>query len=391
MSVEEVTKSVLESLKVILKEKLTELVPTLMKEIEPDLIKYAKESIEDFVIDNNLLLETVKETLLSTDEEVEQFLESFASLCDEKLVERENNYWKFTRCDRLLNLYNDCLQCEPMYIPKQFRSDKYHVMSRQELNIVIKMGLKRLQGECEIMNCRKEEFLNRVQLIDQEIEELINQSNLSPKATKILLDRWKTFYVKDTTKVDKKWDKRIESTKRAFEKDKKFLSQHQENRVGNKVYSIESEQRKNFQITVSAEDESKRTCVEVPTKSMPSTNVKVTFSTTEGSKRSYAEVTSPTSKKVSDTVQSSVSVPTSIDSNKDCANGKDYPDTYAVPSEDVIVNVPKNLESHPSHNPPIQPKTTTYSSTQPILPTQQPTQTGKVLRKLRSSTSLVKD
>ena len=222
MSVEEVTKSVLESLKVILKEKLTELVPTLMKEIEPDLIKYAKESIEDFVIDNNLLLETVKETLLSTDEEVEQFLESFASLCDEKLVERESNYWKFTRCDRLLNLYNDCLQCEPMYIPKQFRSDKYHVMSRQELNIVIKMGLKRLQGECEIMNCRKEEFLNRVQLIDQEIEELINQSNLSPKATKILLDRWKTFYVKDTTKVDKKWDKRIESTKRAFEKDKKF-------------------------------------------------------------------------------------------------------------------------------------------------------------------------
>ena len=246
MSVEEVTKNVLESLKVILKEKLTELVPTLMKEIEPDLIKYAKELIEDFVIDNNLLLETVKETLLSTDEEVEQFLESFASLCDEKLVERESNYWKFTRCDRLLNLYNDCLQCEPMYIPKQFRSDKYHVMSRQELNIVIKMGLKRLQGECEIMNCRKEEFLNRVQLIDQEIEELIYQSNLSPKATKILLDRWKTFYVKDTTKVDKKWDKRIESTKRAFEKDKKFLSQHQENRVGNKVYSIESERRKNF-------------------------------------------------------------------------------------------------------------------------------------------------
>ena len=67
---EEVTKNVLESLKVILKEKLTELVPTLMKEIEPDLIKYAKESIEDFVVDNNLLLETVKETVLSTDEEI---------------------------------------------------------------------------------------------------------------------------------------------------------------------------------------------------------------------------------------------------------------------------------------------------------------------------------
>ena len=55
-----------------MKEKLTELVPTLMKEIEPDLIRYAKESIEDFIVDNNLLLETVKETLLSVDEEVER-------------------------------------------------------------------------------------------------------------------------------------------------------------------------------------------------------------------------------------------------------------------------------------------------------------------------------
>ena len=56
MSLDEVSDSVMESLKVILKERLIELVPILMKEITPELIKHAKESIEDFIIDNNLLL-----------------------------------------------------------------------------------------------------------------------------------------------------------------------------------------------------------------------------------------------------------------------------------------------------------------------------------------------
>ena len=51
----------------------------------------------------------------------------------------------------------------------------------------------------------------------------------------------------------------------AFEKDKKFLSRHQQNRVGNKICSFKSEPRKNFHMTVSAEDESERTCLEVPT------------------------------------------------------------------------------------------------------------------------------
>ena len=92
-----------------------------------------------------------------------------------------------------------------MYIPKEYRHDKYHIMSRQELNIVTKMGLKRFQGECEILKCRREEFLNRVTLIDQEIEDLINQSNLSPKATKKLLDRWRELCTEDTTKVDREY------------------------------------------------------------------------------------------------------------------------------------------------------------------------------------------
>ena len=91
MSLDEVSDSVMESLKVILKERLIELVPILMKEITPELIKHAKESIEDLIIDNNLLHETVKESLVSTEEEIKQFKNSFASLCNEKLVERENN------------------------------------------------------------------------------------------------------------------------------------------------------------------------------------------------------------------------------------------------------------------------------------------------------------
>ena len=48
MSLEEISDSVMESLKVVLKEKLIELVPIIIKEIAPELVKYAKDSIEEF-------------------------------------------------------------------------------------------------------------------------------------------------------------------------------------------------------------------------------------------------------------------------------------------------------------------------------------------------------
>ena len=361
MSLEGVTEAVMESLKNILKEKILELIPSLLREIAPDIVKCAKNSIEDFVMDNDLLQESVKQTLLSTDEEVENFKRAYSSLCNDKLKEREENLYKYTRCDRLIALFNECLQEEPMYIPKEFRMDRYHVKSTQELNIVTKMDLKRFQGECEILNCRREEFSKRVKHIDEEILDLVNENNVSAKSSKILIDRWYKLANEDKAKIDKKWDNKISSTKKAFEKDKQYFFKHQTDRVKN------SERNNNTNNT---------------------TQIQVTFSTKED-KRSYATVVSTgvAKEKVvkSDNEKVFENKPGTSSKSDISEDGTtdEILEEVDLSAENITVSSSqkqsKNLLSHPSHEPP---------SPKSLLVPHPQTEKRRSLRNQKSSTCL---
>ena len=118
-----------------------------------------------------------------------------------------------------------------MYIPKKFIKDNYHVMSKGELHIVDKMELTEFQLECKLLTCREKEFYKRCVDIDKEVEDLINQSNMSTKATQNRLKRWQDLVQDDITATNKKWDEKIAFMKSAFEKDKVSLKQHQQNRI----------------------------------------------------------------------------------------------------------------------------------------------------------------
>ena len=62
--------------------------------------------------------------------------------------------YKFTSCERLLDLYGECLQEEPTYIPRKFRNDKTYLTSQEELNVVRKNDLNNLQSDRETLNLR---------------------------------------------------------------------------------------------------------------------------------------------------------------------------------------------------------------------------------------------
>ena len=52
----------------------------------------------------------------------------------------EKKNYKFTRCERLLDLYGERLQEEPMYTPRKFRNDKnYGLIYFRKENILCKM------------------------------------------------------------------------------------------------------------------------------------------------------------------------------------------------------------------------------------------------------------
>ena len=70
--------------------------------------------------------------------------------------------YKFARSEQLLDLYGECLQEEPMYIPCNFRNDKTYVTSLEELNFVRKNDLKNMQSECETLKLRKNNLLENI-------------------------------------------------------------------------------------------------------------------------------------------------------------------------------------------------------------------------------------
>ena len=99
------------------------------------------------------------------------------------LDKRERIYYKLTRCERLLDLYGECLQQEPLYIPKprKFRNDKYHVMSTSEYACIQKFELQRLQSECEILKIRRDNFSDNLSNLDQEIDDFVKIQPFSQK------------------------------------------------------------------------------------------------------------------------------------------------------------------------------------------------------------------
>ena len=68
-----------------------------------------------------------KETRAKINTEMVTFDRLHGKIMDDFLIKREREYYKFARCENLLQLYEECLDSD--YVPKQFRSDKYFVMS----------------------------------------------------------------------------------------------------------------------------------------------------------------------------------------------------------------------------------------------------------------------
>ena len=136
--------------------------------------------------------------------------------------------YKFTRCERLLDLYGEFLQEEPMYIPRNFRNDEAYVTSQEESNVVRKNGLNNSQLECEILKLRKNNLLENIANQDNILEEKLREGKINQHNKKEILFYWDCDVAKDIENVNKKWDTKILGMAKAFEKDKRFLETEKE-------------------------------------------------------------------------------------------------------------------------------------------------------------------
>ena len=160
-----------------------------------------------------------------------EFIKNNQTFMNEQLIDREKELYKYIRNVSLLDLYTECLETEPVYVPRKWRNDNYHVMSERELTVLTNLELKRFQTECEILRLRRDDFKQRTEHIDKNITEFIEKENISLQSKEWLLKRWEECIREDENKITKKWEQKLRGTRNQFEKDREFIQHHRTKRI----------------------------------------------------------------------------------------------------------------------------------------------------------------
>ena len=109
---------------------------------------------------------------------MDAFLHENQDIWHSKLDKRKDVMFKYLRCDKQILLCNECLEKEPMYIPRKFRNDKVYTMNYHKMDIYNKLALEKLKTEMEILTNRREHFRNSIDTIDKEIEQFLDNKSI---------------------------------------------------------------------------------------------------------------------------------------------------------------------------------------------------------------------
>ncbi len=109
---------------------------------------------------------------------------------------------------------------EEDFVPKKFKEDQPHIVSKQQQEIYKKLSKEKLMAEIEISQIRKNENMEKIQHIDSEIEDFFKQKTSESHVLAELNATWASNAKKDEEAVITKWDRKISGLKQVFEKDK---------------------------------------------------------------------------------------------------------------------------------------------------------------------------
>ena len=111
-------------------------------------------------------------------QEFDRFRNKQEKYFNDMLDKREEILYKWTRYKELFDLYRECLQQEPPYIPRKFRNAKYHVMSSEEYACIQAFQLQRFRSECDILRIRRDTLTQKLINGDKEIDDFIKMQSV---------------------------------------------------------------------------------------------------------------------------------------------------------------------------------------------------------------------
>lgn len=213
----------IKAIKDIVLKSILEILPTILNDITPTIITSAEKIIKDKMKEtspNTKTTSTMRENFgtQSQEHEFECFNQKFLN---NKLKARNDYFYKETRSVELAKLYEDCLNEEPPYVPKEFREEeKAHTTNKREVEIYANLSEQKLKAEIEILNVRAKTNKEKIAQIDSTIDEFFIANNDSQEIVKTLKENYKTKTNFDENKVNKKWSKKMHDKKEIIKKDK---------------------------------------------------------------------------------------------------------------------------------------------------------------------------
>ena len=173
----------------------------------------------------NILVDISERTRLIEKAKVDakEYMNKNPSKFIEVFKKRNKLFQGYARCKNLTNLYDECLQSNPVYIPRKFRDDKFFVRDEEELEIVKVRFMGKFQSEYNLLKKRQRDFATAVNAEDDIIYNLIDHCGVPDSVKTEIANVWEQDVKADEEKISQQWVTNIRGMKIAYEKDKQRL------------------------------------------------------------------------------------------------------------------------------------------------------------------------
>ena len=162
--------------------------------------------------------------------EATSFVRSHPETFKTNLRYRREKYEQYCRAVHIINLYDECMNENPPYIPKKFREDRYHVRNERELEKVYNRSMANFQCEYDILTIRKSDYKEQLDNFTNKTRGFVNEQHLDEPIQKEIMNIWEREAKKDEDSVIREWKKKIIGVKKSFTLDKKNLENINRNR-----------------------------------------------------------------------------------------------------------------------------------------------------------------
>ena len=152
--------------------------------------------------------------------DAKEYMNKNPSKFNEVFKKRNKLYQGYARCKNLTNLYNECLQSNPVYIPRKFRDDKFFVRDEEELEIVQVRFMGKFQSEFNLLRKRQRDFATAVNAEDDIIYNLLDHCRVTDSVKTEIANIWEQDVKADEEKIDQEWVTNTNGMKAAYEKEK---------------------------------------------------------------------------------------------------------------------------------------------------------------------------